>query len=99
MDMFINLKGVRRAMLGNMGDLLASGNEGNNDNTDGRKFVPASIWWTIWKEVNSRCFKHAICSLHKPTVYFLLGFGANLKYIVMCNLINIRILVRRLGML
>lgn len=77
-----NLNGVRWAMPGNTVDLLASWNEGNNDNNDKWKIVSESIWGTIWKEKNSRRFADTSCSLQKtessPVVFFL-GFGANPK--------------------
>ncbi|CAN4116125.1 unnamed protein product [Withania somnifera] len=74
-DMFINLKRVRWTKPGNTVDLLASCNKGNSGNRVRWKIVLASIWWTIWKERNARCFENTSCSLQKIKSKCILLFG------------------------
>ncbi|WMV20541.1 hypothetical protein MTR67_013926 [Solanum verrucosum] len=57
---FINLRGIRWAMPRHTSEVLACWNRDGNqsEHKERWKIVPASIWWTIWKERNQRCFEN-----------------------------------------
>uniref|UniRef100_A0A0V0IAJ9 Putative ovule protein n=1 Tax=Solanum chacoense TaxID=4108 RepID=A0A0V0IAJ9_SOLCH len=63
-------------MPGNLSATLASWEEAGwevRDNTRWR-IVPPIIWWTVWKERNSRCFENRSNSLQKIKVNCILLF-------------------------
>ncbi|CAN4112929.1 unnamed protein product [Withania somnifera] len=56
-NLFTSFRGIRWAMRGRTGEALTSWNfeGGGSTNKDMWRIVPAVIWWTIWKDRNSRC--------------------------------------------
>ena len=65
--MFICLKGIRWVKPRSIKGILSSWNrDGNASDKEKRwELVPACIWWTIWKERNSRSFENWQNSLQK----------------------------------
>lgn len=75
-DLFINLRGARWVMPGRTSELLLCWNTEIEFTTDKNrwKIVPATIWWTIWKERNLRCFEDTTNSLQKIKMKCILLF-------------------------
>lgn len=58
-NMFLAILGVNWVMPGTTKDLLSSWKGIWSRHKEGHwwKTIPAYIWWTLWKERNSRCFE------------------------------------------
>jgi len=57
--LFLNLKGFSWFMPGKVIEALQSWEEAEVQARSRSRWriIPASIWWTIWKERNARCFE------------------------------------------
>ncbi|CAN4077394.1 unnamed protein product [Withania somnifera] len=64
---FLNLKGISWTMPGKVSEALRGWEEAGVIAKDRNRWriIPASIWWTIWKESNFRCFQSNENSVHK----------------------------------
>lgn len=62
---FVSLRGISWVMPNKITHLLYSWEEAGVGaaDKDGWRIVLACIWWTIWKERNSRCFESKNCDL------------------------------------
>jgi len=70
----LNLKGIAWTMPGKITEALSSW-EGICSHAKDRsrwRIVPACIWWTIWKERNSRCFESLENDVQKIKLNFIL---------------------------
>lgn len=65
-------------MPGRIIDVLHSWEEAGSQAIDRDRWrtVPASVWWTSWKERNSRCFEDVGNSLQKIKLNCLLIFSS-----------------------
>uniref|UniRef100_A0A0V0HJ22 Putative ovule protein n=1 Tax=Solanum chacoense TaxID=4108 RepID=A0A0V0HJ22_SOLCH len=79
--LFINLKGFSWTMPGKVTEALQSWEEvGVLARSRCRwRIIPANIWWTIWKERNSRCFENIENSIEqiKLNCILILCFWCN----------------------
>jgi len=81
---FLSHKGISWTMPGKVSEALKSWEEAGVLAKDrGRwRLIPASIWWAIWKERNSRCFESIENSVQKVKLncILLLCFWCNQLY-------------------
>ncbi|WMV55238.1 hypothetical protein MTR67_048623, partial [Solanum verrucosum] len=71
-----SFRGIRWIMPGRTSDALMNWNsEGNSSTNKNRwKIFLEAIWWTIWKERNSRCFEDTSSSLQRIQMNCILMF-------------------------
>ncbi|XP_059301783.1 uncharacterized protein LOC132053687 [Lycium ferocissimum] len=81
---FLNLKGIAWTMPSKVSEALKSWEEAGLQakNRNRWRIVPASIWWAIWKERNSRCFESIENGVQKVKLncILLLCFWCNQAY-------------------
>lgn len=58
-NIFLALAGVHWVMPNNTKEMLSCWNKGSSPSAQKNRWdlIPACIWWSIWKERNSRCFE------------------------------------------
>ncbi|XP_059310048.1 uncharacterized protein LOC132061211 [Lycium ferocissimum] len=66
-QLFLKMKKINWVKSGNIKEVMKCWNrDGNAAKKEKRwKIVPASIWWTVWKERNQRCFEDKQSSMQK----------------------------------
>lgn len=83
-SIILNLKGISWTMPRKVSEALTSWEEAGAQAKDKRRWrmIPGSIWWTIWKERNSRCFESIENEVQKIKLNFilLLCFWCNQLY-------------------
>lgn len=79
--LFLNLKGFPWSMTGKVTKALQNWKEAEiqGKSTSRSRIIPASIWWTIWKERNARCFVNVEYSVEqiKLNCILILCFWGN----------------------
>ena len=82
--LFLSLKGMSWTMPAKITEAIQSWEEAGKQskNRDRWRIVPASIWWAIWKERNSRAFDSVENSMQKVKLncLMLLYFWSNQLY-------------------
>ncbi|WMV40902.1 hypothetical protein MTR67_034287 [Solanum verrucosum] len=75
-NLFTSFIGISWTVPGRTGQALESWNMEGSGSTDKSrwKIVPAVIWWTIWKERNSRNFDNKSSPLHKIKMNCIITF-------------------------
>jgi len=75
-NLFTSFRGISWTVPGRTGQALESWNMEGSGSTDKSrwKIVPAVIWWTIWKERNSRNFDNKSSPLHKIKMNCIITF-------------------------
>ena len=84
MRLFLNLKEMSWVMPSKITEAIQSWEEAGMQSKSRERWriVPASIWWAIWKERNSRCFDSIENSMQKVKLncLLLLCFWCTLLY-------------------
>ncbi|WMV28378.1 hypothetical protein MTR67_021763 [Solanum verrucosum] len=75
-NLFTSFRGISWTIPGRIGQALENWNMEGSGSTDKSrwKIVPAVIWWTIWKERNSRNFDNKSSPLHKIKMNCIITF-------------------------
>ncbi|CAN4119661.1 unnamed protein product [Withania somnifera] len=75
-NLFTSFRGISWTVLERTEQALVSWNLEGSGRTDKSRWriVPAVIWWTIWKERNSRCYENKSSHLHKIKMNCIITF-------------------------